>query len=441
MQAMVIVEGAKGRGSAFLVRMGGEVYLVTNSHVICGNQGLQFKTLGNQQLTLGSFEIADSADLVRARVSGPVKALDFVPKVEEHLKIGDPICVAGNSEGGGVVREITGKVLGLGPERLEVDAPFVAGNSGSPILLKSTGQVVGVATYLLIPPSVTNRPPATGKASSQPATSLNEVRRFGYRLDSVAKWIAPVSPDGIMKQGAQLKQIKGLTASIVAMMQSGPARYQPGRDDFADQNADADPSRAAFTKEIDDLAREFRAARRPVERAKILREFFDLLKSAAASDIQGLKAEAFSGYFAVVFREELERRHVLTEWLAELSSRAAQGGRLRRALVGEAKLVLADQIDPHSPPTKRHRVTYPPEINLAQTGNIFWIIKDPENKFHEVPVDNTAALLLETPVNGWYRVSVERWSPRPKKKVDKHVISNFVEINVSDLPAPPPGAR
>ena len=44
-----------------------------------------------------------------------------------------------------VVTVSEGKVIGIGSELLEVDAPFVSGNSGSPVL-NHYGQVIGIAT-------------------------------------------------------------------------------------------------------------------------------------------------------------------------------------------------------------------------------------------------------------------------------------------------------
>ena len=107
---MVIVSGDVGRGSGFLVKMNGKTYVITNSHVVRGNPNLKFKNLSNQELTVGTIEIADHADLVRAEVTTAVPALTLVEKAEQNLQIGNEVLVAGNSEGEGVVREIPGKL-------------------------------------------------------------------------------------------------------------------------------------------------------------------------------------------------------------------------------------------------------------------------------------------------------------------------------------------
>src|SRR5207253_750956 len=141
----------------------------------------KFKKLNNEELEFGPLEIADHADLVRAELRQPAPALELLPHADQTLVIGDEVVVAGNAEGAGVVREIPGKIVGLGADRLEVDATFVPGNSGSPILLKSSRQVIGVATYVHLPTTFWRSSKKT--AATEPITSLNEVRRFGYRLD------------------------------------------------------------------------------------------------------------------------------------------------------------------------------------------------------------------------------------------------------------------
>jgi hypothetical protein len=210
LQAMVIVEGDEGRGSGFVLKMGDKTFLITNSHVVRGNRNVKFKNLRNVELTAGPLEIADEVDAVRAIVTGVADVLEIEPNINK-IKIGDEVVVAGNSEGAGVVREIPGKIVGIGPDRIEVDAEFVPGNSGSPILLKSTGKVIGIATYMYVP---------RGRVGTKSPFSLNEVRRFGYRLDTVAKWVAPTNKDRLTQEGMKLAELEGLFKSITMIVES-----------------------------------------------------------------------------------------------------------------------------------------------------------------------------------------------------------------------------
>ena len=89
-------------------------------------------------------------------------------------------------------------------ESLEVDAPFVPGNSGSPIIHLKTGKVIAVATYALI----RRYDAATLRTDQTP-----QVRRFGYRLDSVQTW-QPVSRTFVRGRPPEMESIEHLTADL-----------------------------------------------------------------------------------------------------------------------------------------------------------------------------------------------------------------------------------
>jgi len=172
----VIVAGTKA-GTGFILREGNRCWLYTNAHVI-GNAApgdVHATLLNNTVLTLGPCQRAQGLDLVRFSLSGPLPA--FVPE-RNVPDIGETITILGNSDGRGVVTEIRGHILGVGPLQVEVDAPFVAGNSGSPVLNRA-GRVVGVASYL--------RNFRNDADWSKKNTRYNGVRRFALRLSGI-RW-------------------------------------------------------------------------------------------------------------------------------------------------------------------------------------------------------------------------------------------------------------
>jgi hypothetical protein len=124
--------------------------------------------------------------------------------VDENAAIGDEVVVLGNAEGSGVVNTIMGKIVGIGPNLVEIDAPFVPGNSGSPIVHLKTGKVIGVATYAVIRKYDT----ATKEKLSEPV-----VRRFGFRIDSVKVW-QPVNWPAFYAQAAAVEKIHTLTEAL-----------------------------------------------------------------------------------------------------------------------------------------------------------------------------------------------------------------------------------
>ena len=164
----VIVCGDKA-GSGFVVRDGGRPYLFTNAHVVREGVVIAHR-LDGTRLRLGARDEAVGRDMVRFALDESVPAFDLAAGVPD---IGDPVVVLGNSDGRGVVTEIRGKVIGVGPREIEVDAAFVIGNSGSPVLDRN-GRVIGIATYL--------RDCRNDEDWSKVDTRFNGIRRFALRL-------------------------------------------------------------------------------------------------------------------------------------------------------------------------------------------------------------------------------------------------------------------
>ena len=165
---VVIVCGEKA-GSGFIVRDGGRPYLFTNAHVVQRGAVIAHR-LDGTRLMLGPRDEAVGRDMVRFALDESMPAFDLAAGVPD---IGDPVVVLGNSDGRGVVTEIRGKVIGVSPREIEVDAAFVIGNSGSPVLDRH-GHVIGIATYL--------RDCRDDADWSKTNTRFNGIRRFALRL-------------------------------------------------------------------------------------------------------------------------------------------------------------------------------------------------------------------------------------------------------------------
>lgn len=202
--SLVFVSGTVGAGSGFIGQLRGTTFLFTNAHVAAGVKGAGFKTLEGAQVQLGTPAIAVGHDIFLTTLAPGKPAIEIMIGVDQNAAVGDGVVVLGNAEGGGVINTITGKIVGIGPDRVEVDAPFQPGNSGSPIIHLKSGKVIGVATYL----TIKKYDAATKEVLANPV-----VRRFGYRLDSVKKW-EPVAWPAFYAQAGQMEKIEQLTADL-----------------------------------------------------------------------------------------------------------------------------------------------------------------------------------------------------------------------------------
>ncbi len=215
MAGIVLIEGDKGVATGFIANVHDTVCVVTNLHVLGDNEKFTIRTLGGDVVGVSVQGIigAVGADIALLRLTDPSTApptMGLAENVLKSAKIGDEVVVVGNRLGGGVATQTVGKIKGVGPSRVEVDAPFQPGNSGSPIFDRTSSQVVGVAAYAETVPL-----DALGNPATSSSTVLKrETRWFGYRLDSVTKWESIDWP----KWRSQITQVEAYRATSLALL-------------------------------------------------------------------------------------------------------------------------------------------------------------------------------------------------------------------------------
>lgn len=177
--SLLIIKTGTGTGSGFVADIDGKKRLITNAHVLRGGRPFEAKSLDGQRLRLGAtIYLGNDSDLCMIEIIDT--DIPGLALATNQPALEDDIYVFGNSDGGGVATTTEGIILGIGPDRIEVSAPFVQGNSGSPIML-GDGTVIGVATYV----TRSDNPNDWIKRG----TRFSDTRRYGLRLINV-EWIS-----------------------------------------------------------------------------------------------------------------------------------------------------------------------------------------------------------------------------------------------------------
>lgn len=206
--SLIFVTGTNGAGSGFLAKYGTNSFLFTNAHVAAGVRGAAFKTLDGAEIKAGAASCAVGHDVFLMQATTNGQPFEIMKDVDQNASIGDEVVVLGNAEGAGVINTITGKIVGVGPQLVEVDAAFQPGNSGSPIVHLKSGKVIGLATYAII----RKYDPSTKEPVKVPL-----IRRFGYRLDSIKSW-QPVNWQSFAAQATEMEAIEKLTTDLAAFL-------------------------------------------------------------------------------------------------------------------------------------------------------------------------------------------------------------------------------
>lgn len=148
--AVVVIKGDYMEGTGFLVKTADGPAVVTNLHVISANPNVKILTTSGAQIKTLSLKGASDRDLAMFMIQDDhYTCLDLATDIGNTVQTGDEVITPGNSEGGEVVLNTKGTVLGIGPERIEFSNPIYHGNSGGPVLHTKSGRVLAVVTQAM----------------------------------------------------------------------------------------------------------------------------------------------------------------------------------------------------------------------------------------------------------------------------------------------------
>ena len=283
MAGIVLIEGDGSSGTGFMVKMKEVDFVVTNLHVLGNNKKLSLKTLSGEELQMLGVFGAVGRDIAIIRIAKGQGSLVLASDVFASSQIGDKVVVVGNRLGGGVATQTEGSILGVGPVRVEVNANFEPGNSGSPIVNLSTKEVLGVATYAETHEvEVEASAPRSGYDVSARVPRKVEKRWFGYRLDSVPKWEA-IDLSLWNAQDARIAKFRETTEALHAIIQLNfkVARQHP-----------------RFASAIDNFDTRCRAmANNSAGAALEVKDFFRLIRTISDDGVKDLMVGDYYDYY------------------------------------------------------------------------------------------------------------------------------------------------
>ncbi|MBO6101695.1 MAG: trypsin-like peptidase domain-containing protein [Opitutales bacterium] len=204
--ALIVDDENGGAASAFIANISNKNFVVTNFHVVSNETKLSFKTKDGISFGVPNKGfIAKDKDIYIIPINDIPKGACALPVAKnlEGVSAGDKIIVCGNGEGGGVLLKTAGKIVAIGPDKIEVDCPFYQGNSGSPLYHIKSGKIIGVISHVII----RDKDNIVSKHSNRFSNSAikTSIRYFAQRIDSVQDWRA-LPLDEIAKEVAILKQ-------------------------------------------------------------------------------------------------------------------------------------------------------------------------------------------------------------------------------------------
>lgn len=306
MKSIVVIEGDQGVGTGFFCHIRGRDFIVTNQHVLTGHRQLRIRTVNGDPVQASEIYGAIGHDIALIAVENPPGTLKAASNVGEETEIGDQVIVPGNKLGGGVVTQVTGKVLGIGPDRVEIDAKFVPGNSGSPVINMDTGDVIAVATY------VRKDPPQNFAEKAALSQELDNdgaiVRWFGYRIDSVEQW-QQISWYKWRRQHELVKKFNEDNVAIYNYIAEKPAFYN--NDDMRELYDD-------YLKAINDTKQNDRYFERETKL------FIQRIINFAKRDLDDARKTKFYDYFKTTaspednIEQNIEYRQILIEHLNKI---------------------------------------------------------------------------------------------------------------------------
>jgi S1-C subfamily serine protease len=332
-RAVVLITGDNAEGTGFMIKTPDGPAIVTNIHVIANNPNLKITTNTGALVTVLSEKGASDRDLALLAIKDAgYNYLDVCTDISQTVQPGDEVITPGNSQGGEVMLNTPGKVLGIGPERIEFDNPIYHGNSGGPVFHTKSGKVLGVVTEAM-KVEMTNDLDKASFASRNSAIS-GAMRYFGLRLDTVSEWV-PIDSRAFQIETAFLDQFHEQSRRLDSYL-NRPTNNQSENPNGGNTSSGSDDSKLyqndeKIMKACDSYNQQSSGADTAQQIESLRGLLFDLQSIADLNVTQIENANNFYSFDRERARDELAYRKALKAELDDIGNDVTRLGGLPRS--------------------------------------------------------------------------------------------------------------
>ncbi len=180
-QSCVTIRGLASSGSGFFFKAkNGKTYIATNKHVVEDAISIEIRDIDDDVFKPVKIWVDPNRDVALIEFDGGKKNPHHVLLADmnvSEMSFGREIVAYGDSDGADTIVALEGKLLGIGPSTIEIDAQLIKGNSGGPVVDQRTGAVLGISTFL----KSLGQAPENAKGTR----FEGKIRRFGTRIDNL----------------------------------------------------------------------------------------------------------------------------------------------------------------------------------------------------------------------------------------------------------------
>jgi len=324
--AVVLIKGDIGEGTGFLVKTADGPAVVTNNHVVRANTNLKILTTTGAQIKILGLKGASDRDLVMFKIQDDhYTYFDLAPDVASIAETGDTVITPGNSEGGEVMLNTKGTVLGIGPERVEISNPIYHGNSGGPVYHVKSGKVLAVVTQAMKVDTSND----IDKASFENKGSAisGAMRYFGLRVDNVSKW-ETYDWNRFLNETTFLRNFHDQSRCLDSFMNG--ARYEKAHVTSTDEYGPPDSRYYLHNEKISNAQDNFHKFSTDADNSQRLdawRELIMSLQGVAKQDMDAIQDPSnFYSFDQLLAAHEVKYRNALTSEIEKMGDKMSDMG-------------------------------------------------------------------------------------------------------------------